>query len=129
MAVLGRVDIGIGSKAVVAMPQPGLDVLHGIAKVEHNRRAAMSQIMKTNGAKAVQLQNLLKFLTDKIRLQEHSHGIHADKIVVFVNVGASAELHLVQLAASEKFESYTYRDTGAESGGWILSWWYHHEPY
>ena len=67
MAVLGRVDIGIGGKTVVAMPQPGLDVLHGITKVEHNRRAAMSQIMKTNGAKAVQLQNLLEFLEEHQR--------------------------------------------------------------
>lgn len=95
MAVLGGMDIGIGSKTVVAMPQPGLDVLHGIAKVEHNRRTAMSQIMKTNGAKPILLQNFLKFLAHEVRLQQHSHGIHADKIVVFVNVGASAELHLV----------------------------------
>ena len=40
-------DIGIGGKAVVAMPQPGLDVLHGIAKVgsfrKRNRNNAMNR--------------------------------------------------------------------------------------
>lgn len=89
MTVLGGMDIGICSKTVIAVAQPGLDVLHGIAKVEHNRRAAMSQIMKTNGTEPILVQNPLEFVADEIGLQQHSHGIYADKIVVFVNVGYS----------------------------------------
>ena len=55
-------DIGIGSKAVIAMPQPGLNVLHGIAKVEHNRRTAVTEIMEPYIPQIPRKTNLQKLL-------------------------------------------------------------------
>ena len=36
-----RVDVGVGGKIVVAVPQPGLNVLQRVAQVQHDRGAAV----------------------------------------------------------------------------------------
>ena len=39
-----RVDVGVGGKIVVAVPQPGPNVLQRVAQVQHDRCAAVPQI-------------------------------------------------------------------------------------
>ena len=48
-----RVDVGVGGKIVVAVPQPGLNVLQRVAQVQHDRGAAVPQIMEADAAELV----------------------------------------------------------------------------
>ena len=77
-----RVDVGVGGKIVVAVPQPGLNVLQRVAQVQHDRGAAVPQIMEADAAELVFLQDLLKFLGNIVRLEQGPQIVHADEIRV-----------------------------------------------
>lgn len=62
-------DVNVGSKAVITMPKPGLDILHGIAEIKHDRGAAMAQIMEADWTQTVFDQQLLEFLAHEVRLE------------------------------------------------------------
>lgn len=78
----GRVDIGVSSKIIVAVTQPGLYVFHGITQIEHNCGTTVPQIMKSDLSETVFLQNLLKFLRYIVRLKKFAHIIYTDKISI-----------------------------------------------
>ena len=56
------VQIGIRRKVVVAVSEPGLNILQRIAQVQHNGGTAMAKIMKPDGAQIVLPQQLLELL-------------------------------------------------------------------
>ena len=90
-------DIGVGGEVVVAVAQPLLDILHRIVQVQHDGGATVPQIVEANGAQTVLCQDLLELLADEIRLEEHTHLIHADEVQVLPVVAGAAELLLGQL--------------------------------
>ena len=56
------VQIGVRREIIIAVPEPGLNILQRIAQVQHNGGTAMAEIMKPDGAKIVLPQELLKLL-------------------------------------------------------------------
>ena len=97
-------DIGVGGEIIVAVAKPLLDILHRIVQVQHDGGAAMSEVVEADGAQAVLYQNLLEFLAHEIRLQQHSHLVHADEVQVLPVVAGTANLHLGHLPLTQPGE-------------------------
>ena len=91
------VDIGVGSEVIVGMAQPLLDILHCIIQVQHDRGAAVTEVVEADGTQAVLYQNLLEFLAHEVRLEQHAHLVHADEVQVFPVIAGTAKLHLGHL--------------------------------
>ena len=60
MCAHARMNVGVGSEVVVAMTQPCLNVFERVAKVEHDRCATMPQVVKTNGAQSIFIEDIKK---------------------------------------------------------------------
>lgn len=101
MGLVGAVDVGVGGEVVVAVTKPGLDVLHRISQVQHYRCTAVPKVMKADPAKSVFGQQLLEFLRNEVRLQEHAHFVYADKVQVGRIITGSTELPLGQLMSAQ----------------------------
>ena len=97
MCSRSRMNIGIGSKIVIAVAQPCLNVFHAIIQIKHNCSTAMSQIVIPNFAKAIFLQYLLKFLRYKIRLKKFTHTIYTNKIKIPCIVASATQMPLCSL--------------------------------
>lgn len=82
-------DIGVGCEAVIAVPQPHLNILHRIAQIQEDGRAGMPKVVETDGAQGILFQQLLEFLAYKVRLQEHAHIVHAYEVQVVPVVGGT----------------------------------------
>ena len=48
-----RMDISVCGKIVVAVPEPGLDIFHCVAKVQHNSGAAVPQVMESDAPQSI----------------------------------------------------------------------------
>lgn len=94
-------DVSVRRKVIVAVAQPGLDVLQRIPQIQHDGRTAVPQIMKADLPHAILIQDLWEFVGDEIRLEQGSHGIHADKILVSGVVAVAADLLLIGLLLPE----------------------------
>lgn len=92
--------IGIGSKCVIAVPKPSLDILHGVSKIEQNRCTAMPEIVVTDRSQIVLLQQLLEFLRNEVRLQKHTHIIYTNEVHIVPDIAATTELHLSELVGT-----------------------------
>ena len=57
--------------------------------------------METDFPQAIFFQQALEFLTDKIRLQKHSHIVYAFEVQVVLIVAAATELHLCKLLITQ----------------------------
>lgn len=97
-------QISIGGKIIVAVSQPGLDVLEGVTQVQHDGSTAVAEIMKTDMAEAIVLQQLFKFLCDIIRLQQVAHSIHTEEVQIRGVIRGSAEIALILLGMVEIYE-------------------------
>ena len=71
-----RVDVCRGGK--VAVSQPFLDLLHRHAVGQHQRSAAVSQIMEADVPQAVGLQQLRKAGRDIVWLEDCTNFVDAD---------------------------------------------------
>lgn len=56
------VQIGVRREIIIAVPEPGLNILQRIAQVQHNGGTAMTEIMETDGTQVILLQQLLELL-------------------------------------------------------------------
>lgn len=61
MCAHAGMNVGVGSEIIVAVPQPCLNVLERVAEVQHDRCTTMSQVVKTNGAQSIFIEDLRKF--------------------------------------------------------------------
>ena len=61
----------------------------------------VSQVVKTNLSQLVLLQEFWEFSSDKIRLQEITHGVYADEVHVFPVIHLPTHLGLRQLALTK----------------------------
>lgn len=53
-------NVGVGGEIIVAMAQPCLNVLERVAEVQHDRCTTMSQVVKTNGAQSIFIEDIKK---------------------------------------------------------------------
>lgn len=90
-------DVRIGCEAIVAVSQPSLNIFHGITQVHHDRGATMSEIVEANFSEAILYKQLLKFLADEVRLEQHTDAVHTYKISVILVIGIATQLHLRHL--------------------------------
>ena len=82
MGLRGGVDVSVRCEVVVAVSQPGLDILHGITQVKHDGGAAVSEVMEADTTKTVLVQKLLEFLGDIVRLDKCASVVNTDEVQV-----------------------------------------------
>ena len=97
MCTHAGMNVGIGSEIVVAVAQPCLNVLERVAEVQHDRCTTMSQVVKTNRAQSIFIEDLRKFAGHIVRLDQRAQLINADKIQIARVIAIPAKSSLLLL--------------------------------
>lgn len=97
-------DVSVRCEVVVAVSQPGLDILHGITQVKHDGGAAMSEVMKADTSKTILVQKLLEFLGDIVGLDKSASVVNTDEVQVAGVVVVAHDLMVAHLLLFQGME-------------------------